>query len=74
MDRGMLVCINTDDPKMFHNSLADEFWQLHTHLGISAADVRALVLNGIKASWQPDDWKQELIGQFLCDPNWNEGE
>jgi adenosine deaminase len=55
LDRGMLVGINTDDPKMFDNSLADEFWQRHMHLGISGDDVRALILNGIKASWQSDD-------------------
>lgn len=72
MDRGMLVCINTDDPKMFHNSLADEFWQLHTQLGISADDVRTLILNGVKASWLPDDQKQDLIDQFLRNPILNE--
>lgn len=70
LDRGMLVCINTDDPKMFHNSLADEFWQLHTHLGISGDDVRAFILNGIKASWQSDERKRALIAEFSHDPSW----
>jgi hypothetical protein len=51
--RGLLVCVNTDNPRIFHNSLADEFWQLRTHLGISHADVRRLILNGVKASWLP---------------------
>lgn len=70
--RGLLVCVNTDNPRIFHNSLADEFWQLRAHLGISHADVRRLILNGVKASWLPDDGKQELMEQFSHDSVWNE--
>lgn len=72
LDRGLLVCVNTDDPQMFHNTLADEFWQLRTQLGISRRDVRTLILNGIKASWQSDGRKCELTDQFTHDPVWNE--
>jgi adenosine deaminase len=72
LNRGMLVCVNTDDPKMFHNSLADEFWQLHTHLGISPDDVRTLILNGVRASWLPDNRKEALVCEFLRFPRWNE--
>lgn len=72
MERGVLVCINTDDPKMFHNTLADEFWELHTHLGLSADDVRRLILNGINASWLTDSEKRELSEQFTLNSDWNE--
>ncbi len=72
LERGLLVCVNTDDPKMFHNTLVDEFCQLGTHLDISRDDVRRLILNGIKASWLPDDRKRELLNQFAHDPIWNE--
>lgn len=39
LDLGMLVCINTDDPKMFHNDLTDEFLTLHRDLGIGTEQV-----------------------------------
>lgn len=71
-DRGLLVCVNTDDPKMFHNSLADEFWQLHTQLKFTADDVRQLTLNGIEASWLSDVEKRELSERFQSDGAWHE--
>ena len=72
LDRGLLVCVNTDDPQMFHNTLADEFGQLRTQLGISRADVRRLILNGVKASWLTNDRKQELTDEFSHDSAWDE--
>ena len=74
MERGLLVCINTDDPQMFHNSLADEFWQLHTQFGMTRDHVRSLILNGVEASWLPDPEKQELISQFVQEPTLLESE
>lgn len=71
-DRGLLICINTDDPKMFHNTLADEFSALRTHFGISRDDVRKLILNAIQASWMPDVDKAILVGEFSSDPAWLE--
>ena len=72
LERGLLVCVNTDDPKMFHNTLADEFAQVQTKLGISRDDVRRLILNGIAAAWLSDDRKQELTDLFCGDPAWFE--
>ena len=71
-DRGLLICVNTDDPKMFHNTLADEFSQLQSHFGISRDDVRTLILNAIKASWLSDDEKQALQTRFTTDAIWLE--
>jgi adenosine deaminase len=71
-DRGLLICINTDDPKMFHNTLADEFAQLQTHFGISRADVRTLLLNGIEASWLSPAEKDSLAQRFTSAPVWLE--
>ncbi|MBP87650.1 MAG: adenosine deaminase [Planctomycetaceae bacterium] len=71
-DRGLLICINTDDPKMFHNTLADEFAQLQSHFGISRDDVRKLIINGIEASWLSADEKDALSGRFTADPAWLE--
>lgn len=70
LDRGLLVCVNTDDPKMFHNTLADEFTELMRHQFLSRHDVRRLVVNGIEASWMPNESKQETIDHFRSDPIW----
>ncbi|MBN1890413.1 MAG: adenosine deaminase [Thermoflexales bacterium] len=69
-ERGILVTVSTDDPKMFGNSLAEEFWLLEHELGFSRDDIRALIMNGIQASWLPEDRKQGLVETFRADPAW----
>ena len=54
-DRGMVVTVNTDDPKMFGNSLAEEYRSLEEELGFSRDQIRALILQGVRASWLPED-------------------
>jgi len=56
---------------MFHNTLADEFTELMRHQFLSRHDVRRLVVNGIEASWMPNESKQETIDHFRSDPIWN---
>ncbi len=68
--RGIVVTINTDDPKMFGNSLAGEFRLLEERLGFSRDDIRTLILQGIQASWLPQDRKQKLIEAFRSHPAW----
>jgi adenosine deaminase len=69
-DKGMVVTINTDDPKMFGNSLAEEYQALCTELGFTTADIQKLIQNGINASWLPQDQKIELSRSFIIDPDW----
>jgi adenosine deaminase len=68
--RGLMVTINTDDPAMFGNSLAEEYQLLEERLGFSRDDIRTLILNGIKASWLPQNRKQTMINNFKIDVNW----
>jgi adenosine deaminase len=63
-DRGIPLSINTDDPKMFGNSLAEEYLALHQELGFSRADVGRLILQAIETSWLPQQRKQDLLAQF----------
>jgi len=65
--RGLFVTVNTDDPKMFGNSLADEYRLLETRLGFSRDEIRELVLQGIRASWLPQERKEKLIQEFFAD-------
>ena len=69
-ERGIVVTVNTDDPKMFGNSLAQEYALLESELGFSRDEIRALILNGIRSSWLPERRKQTLAKVFCDDPAW----
>ncbi|HLJ91796.1 MAG TPA: adenosine deaminase [Gemmataceae bacterium] len=63
-EAGIPLSINTDDPKMFGTSLADEYGTLHRYLGFSRQDIQSLVEQGIETSWLPEARKGELLAQF----------
>lgn len=69
-ERGGLVSVNTDDPKMFGNSLAEEFRLLEEKLHFSRSDIRRLTGNAIQACWLPHDEKQKLARTVLSAPLW----
>jgi adenosine deaminase len=69
-ERGLLLTINTDDPKMFGNCLAEEYRLLEERLGFSRPELRGLILNGISASWLPPERKTAMQAQFHADPAW----
>lgn len=70
-ERGLLVTVNTDDPKMFDNSLAEEYRLLEARLGFSREEIRGLILQGIRVSWLPGDRKQQLLQEFCKDAAWH---
>ncbi len=74
LERGIPISVNTDDPKMFGNSLAEEFRLLHEQLGFSHDEIRSLVESAIHASWLSDIEKRELASSFASDPDWREDE
>lgn len=61
---GLLVTVNTDDPTMFNNRLAQEYQQLVKKLGFSPEDVHMLLRNAIEASWLPAERKESLAAQL----------
>ncbi len=69
-DRGLLVTVNTDDPSMFGNSLAQEYRCLEAVLGFTRDEIRTLILQGIEAAWLPEDSKRRLSESFRRDPAW----
>jgi adenosine deaminase len=71
-ERGLTVTINTDDPKMFGNSLAEEYRLLVDRLGFSKKEICTLILQGVESTWLTDAEKQGLAGEFRADPNWIE--
>jgi adenosine deaminase len=71
-ERGIIVTVNSDDPKMFGNSLAEEFRLLEGTLGFSRDEIWTLILQGIQAAWLSEDRKQKLDEAFRRDPAWSE--
>jgi adenosine deaminase len=71
-DRGLLVTVNTDDPRMFHNSLAEEYALLIGELGFTRDDIRQLIRNAVTVSWLPDDRKAQLTTELEQDPGWSD--
>jgi adenosine deaminase len=69
-DRGALVTVSTDDPKMFNNSLAEEFEQLVTEHHFSKNEIKQLTLNSVRASWLSQQEKDELHSTMIIDPAW----
>jgi adenosine deaminase len=60
-ERGIPLSINTDDPKMFGSSLAEEYLALHRNLGFSRADTRRLVEQAVATSWLPEPRKRDVL-------------
>lgn len=71
---GIYVTVNTDDPKMFGNSLAEELRLLEAKLGFSRDDIRGLILQGLEASWLPPERVRQLRDTFQQDPAWQTGD
>jgi adenosine deaminase len=69
-DAGALVTVSTDDPKMFGNSLADEYEALERVHHFTHDEIRTVILNGIRASWLPDDRKVALTDELRRSPAW----
>jgi adenosine deaminase len=69
-EHGIIITVNTDDPKMFGNSLAEEYRLLEEKLGFTRDDIRTLILQGVRAAWLSEGRKQQLIDSFCQDPVW----
>jgi adenosine deaminase len=67
---GLMMSINTDDPQMFGNSLAEEYQLLVEKLGFEPDEIRFLILQGIQAAWLSPEKKQQLTHAFCADPAW----
>jgi len=69
-ERGLFVTVNTDDPAMFHTSLAHEFRELARVHAFSNAEIRQLLENAARASWLAGGAKAELLARLRAHPGW----
>ena len=68
-ERGVLAMLNSDDPGMMSFSLADEYVTVARAFGYTLEDMEAISLDGIEASWAPDDEKAALRRRFESEFN-----
>lgn len=60
-ERGIPFSVNTDDPKLFNTSLAEEYLALHDELGFSTAEIDQVIEQGVASSWLPEARKRALL-------------
>lgn len=65
IEMGIPVSINTDDPKMFGNSLSEEYQVLQDCHNFSDVDIRRIILNSIGTTWLDEKEKENLIRKFI---------
>ncbi len=62
--KGLNVFVNTDDPKMFNNSMEEEYLMLMEECGFKSADIKKLTENGINSAWCENSKKQKLVNEL----------
>jgi adenosine deaminase len=70
IEAGVLVTVNTDDPAMFHSSLAGEFRVLDEVFGLAEATIENISLAPVEASWASPETKRNLHDRITA---WWEG-
>jgi adenosine deaminase len=71
-EKGLVVTVSTDDPKMFQTSLAEEYRQLEQICGFAKSEICQLILSAIESSWLPDERKTTMVAEFKKAPGWKE--
>jgi adenosine deaminase len=71
-EAGLVVTVNTDDPKMFQTSLADEYRLLEQECGWTKPEICRVILYAIESSWLSDERKTSLAAEFKKTPVWKE--
>jgi adenosine deaminase len=69
-DRGLIVSVNTDDPKMFGTTLENEYELLVQACGFNRQEICRLIMLGVESSWLPEDRKKCLAASFAQEPSW----
>jgi len=64
IDMGIPISINTDDPKMFNNSLSEEYQSLKDTFNYSNEDIINILINSIHTTWLGEKEKNNLILKF----------
>ncbi len=63
-EEGLLVSVNTDDPKMFDTDLETEYAELAVTLNFERADITQLLANAVRSAWCDETKKGELLREL----------
>ena len=66
-ERGVLAMLNSDDPGMMSFDLGDEYATVAEAYDYPLEEMEAISLDGIEASWAPDDEKADLRRRFCAE-------
>ena len=66
--QGLLVTVNSDDPKMFDTSLETEYSQLMETFDFGLKDIKQLIANGVRAAWCDESTKAKLLEELEKSP------
>jgi adenosine deaminase len=66
-DRGLWISINADDPAIIGTTLSREYALAERYMGATRADMAALSLRAIDATWLADDEKEALRTRFRAE-------
>jgi adenosine deaminase len=64
IESGAMVTLNTDDPTLFHTTLAREYQAVENHFSLDESDLRRISCAAIEASWAPEPTKVALAQQL----------
>jgi adenine deaminase len=64
LDKGMLVCINSDDPAYFPGYMNENLLTVQREAGLGREELIQLVRNGFTASWLTDDEKAAYLARI----------
>ena len=65
IEKGIPISINTDDPKMFGNTLAEEYNVIASNFNFSKAGISEIILKSIDTTWLEKEEKDLLKQVFI---------
>jgi adenosine deaminase/aminodeoxyfutalosine deaminase len=63
-DAGVLITLNSDDPDMFRTTLMREYEIARQAFGFTDDELRHVAMNSFRASFLPEERKQEYLSEF----------
>ena len=64
LERGIPISINTDDPKMIGNTLADEYEHLMMAFNLNFDEMVSIIRNSVHTTWLDESEKARLTEEF----------
>jgi adenosine deaminase len=66
-DLGLRVTINTDNRLITDTTVSKELYLVHTKMGVPFADIKSMIVAGVKSSFQPFHEKQAALRRVVTE-------